>query len=104
MRDEDQKKGVGTELLSYLTYLAKREGLYGFTAEVLVENQPMLRLFEKMGFDIQKRSEQGVYELQMAFRGAYWKSPIRISNICSSRRALRSLERLGTKIKLATRS
>jgi acyl-CoA hydrolase/GNAT superfamily N-acetyltransferase len=70
VRDEDQKKGVGTELLSYLTYLAKREGLYGFTAEVLVENQPMLRLFEKMGFDIQKRSEQGVYELQMAFRGA----------------------------------
>jgi RimJ/RimL family protein N-acetyltransferase len=70
VRDEDQNKGVGTELLSYLTYLAKREGLYGFTAEVLVENQPMLRLFEKMGFDIQKRSEQGVYELQMAFRGA----------------------------------
>ncbi len=70
VRDEDQKKGVGTELLSYLTYLAKREGLYGFTAEVLVENQPMLRLFEKMGFDIHKRSAQGVYELQMAFRGA----------------------------------
>jgi len=56
-------------LLSYLTYLAKREGLMGFTAEVLVENRPMLHLFEKMGFDIQKRSEQGVYELKMAFRG-----------------------------------
>jgi ribosomal protein S18 acetylase RimI-like enzyme len=41
----------------------------GFTAEVLVENRPMLHLFEKMGFDIQKRSEQGVYELKMAFRG-----------------------------------
>ena len=27
VRDEDQSKGVGTELLSYLTYLAKREGL-----------------------------------------------------------------------------
>jgi acyl-CoA hydrolase/GNAT superfamily N-acetyltransferase len=70
VRDEDQNKGLGMEILSYLTYLAKREGLYGFTAEVLVENKPMLHLFEKMGFDIQKKSAQGVYELQMAFRGA----------------------------------
>jgi RimJ/RimL family protein N-acetyltransferase len=70
VRDDYQGKGVGTEVLSYLTFLAKREGLYGFTAEVLVENKPMLHLFEKMGFDIQKKSSQGVYELQMAFRGA----------------------------------
>jgi hypothetical protein len=49
--------------------LAKRVGLLGFTAEVLVENKPMLHLFEKMGFDIQKRSGSGVYELKMAFRG-----------------------------------
>ena len=69
VRDDYQNKGIGTTLLSYLTYLAKREGLMGFTAEVLVENRPMLHLFEKMGFDIQKRSEQGVYELRMAFRG-----------------------------------
>jgi acyl-CoA hydrolase/RimJ/RimL family protein N-acetyltransferase len=69
VRDDFQNKGVGTELLSYLTYLAKREGLLGFTAEVLVENKPMLHLFEKMGFDIQKSSDQGVYELKMAFRG-----------------------------------
>jgi RimJ/RimL family protein N-acetyltransferase len=68
VRDDYQNRGIGTELLSYLTYLAKREGLLGFTAEVLVENNPMLHLFEKMGFDIQKRSEQGVYELKMAFR------------------------------------
>jgi RimJ/RimL family protein N-acetyltransferase len=68
VRDDYQNQEIGTELLSYLTYLAKREGLLGFTAEVLVENRPMLHLFEKMGFDIQRRSEQGVYELNMAFR------------------------------------
>jgi len=34
-----------------------------------VENKPMLHLFEKMGFDIQKTKAQGVYELRMAFRG-----------------------------------
>lgn len=67
VRDDYQNQEIGTELLSYLTYLAKREGLLGFTAEVLVENRPMLHLFEKMGFDIQRRSAQGVYELKMVF-------------------------------------
>ncbi len=68
-RDDYQNQGIGTELLGYLTFLAKREGLLGFTAEVLLENKPMLHLFEKMGFDTQKRSEQGVYEMIMSFRG-----------------------------------
>jgi RimJ/RimL family protein N-acetyltransferase len=67
-REEYQEKGIGTELLLYLTYLAKREGLLGFTAEVLIENRPMLHLFEKMGFDIQRQGAQGVYELKMTFR------------------------------------
>lgn len=70
VRDEFQNRGVGAEILFYLTFLAKRQGLLGFTAEVLMGNRPMLHLFEKMGFDIEKRSETGVYELRMAFRGA----------------------------------
>ena len=70
VRDDFQGRGVGTELLSYLTYLAKRQGLLGFTAEVLVENRPMMNLFEKMGFDIEKRRSESVYELKMAFREA----------------------------------
>jgi acyl-CoA hydrolase/RimJ/RimL family protein N-acetyltransferase len=68
VRDDFQNKGIGTEVLSYLTYLAKRAGLLGFTAEVLVENKPMQHLFEKMGFDTQRRTDQGVFELKMAFR------------------------------------
>jgi acyl-CoA hydrolase/GNAT superfamily N-acetyltransferase len=68
VRDDYQRKGIGRELLSYLTYLAKKQGLLGFTAEVLIENTPMLHLFESMGFDIQRRSNEGVYELRMAFR------------------------------------
>jgi len=65
--DKYQNKGVGEELLSYLTYLAKRQGLLGFTAAVLMENRVMLHLFEKMGFDIQRKVEEGVYELKMMF-------------------------------------
>jgi GNAT superfamily N-acetyltransferase len=69
VRDDRQGQGIGTELLQYLTYLARKQGLLGFTAEVLVENRPMLHLFEKMGFDISSRTESGVYELRMVFRG-----------------------------------
>jgi RimJ/RimL family protein N-acetyltransferase len=66
--DNYQKKGIGTELLSYLTYLAKRQGLLGFTAEVFSDNIPMLHVFEKGGFDIEKRTSAGVSELKMTFR------------------------------------
>ncbi len=69
VRDDYQNKRIGTELLKYLTYLAKKQGLLGFTAEVLTENRAMLHLFEKMGFDIEKRTGGGVYEMRMAFRG-----------------------------------
>ena len=68
VKDEYHNHGIGTELLSYLTLLAKRHGLLGFTAEVLVENKPMLHLFEKMGFDLEKRVAEDVYELKMLFR------------------------------------
>jgi RimJ/RimL family protein N-acetyltransferase len=68
VRDDYQKKGIGTELLSYLTYLAKRQGLLGFTAEVFSDNIPMLHVFEKGGFDMEKRTIAGVSELKMTFR------------------------------------
>ena len=68
VRDDYQNMGISTELIEYLTFLAKRQGLLGFTAEVFVENKPMLRVFEKMGFDIERRMESGVYDLRMTFK------------------------------------
>jgi GNAT superfamily N-acetyltransferase len=68
VRDEYQAKGIGSELLSYLTYLARRNGLLGFTAETLMENRAMLRVFEKMGYDMKKSGGGGVYELEMMFK------------------------------------
>ncbi len=55
-------------MFSYLNRLARRSGLLGFTAEVLVENKPMLNLFKNMRFDIEKRSDDGVNEMIMMFR------------------------------------
>ncbi|HUS75285.1 MAG TPA: GNAT family N-acetyltransferase, partial [Methanothrix sp.] len=68
VKDDCQKMGVAGELLSYLTYLAKKQGILGFTAEVLVGNEPVFRLFKRMGFDVSKRNEQGVYEMKAMFR------------------------------------
>jgi acyl-CoA hydrolase/GNAT superfamily N-acetyltransferase len=64
VRDVFQKRGIGTELLNYLVYLGKRNGLLAFTAEVLFENKPMLTIFERAGFKIIS-SSSGMYELRM---------------------------------------
>lgn len=68
VRDKYQRLGIGRELLNYLTLLAKKRGFLGFTAEVLVENIPMMHLFESMGFDIEKRNSDGIFEMKMTFR------------------------------------
>ena len=68
VRDDQQNSGIGFALLQYLTYLAKRQGLLGFTADVLTENTPMLHVFEKGGFDMHRKSDSGVYELTLKFK------------------------------------
>ncbi len=68
VRDDHQNHGVGTVLIEYLLLLAKKQGLLGFTAEVLADNRPMMRVFEKMGFDMDKRIGGGTYELRMMFK------------------------------------
>ncbi len=68
VRDDYQKQGVGSVLFSYLTYLGRKQGLHGFTAEVLMDNRAALRLCATMGFDIEKTWSAGVYNLKMMFR------------------------------------
>ena len=65
VREKDQKKGIGTELLSYLIFLGKKNGLLAFDAEVLYENKPMLSIFEKAGFQMVS-SGSGIYTLRLA--------------------------------------
>ena len=65
--DDHQELGIGKELLKYLTLLAKKQGLLGFTADVIISNARMMRLFESMGFDVQKHISDGMYEMKMTF-------------------------------------
>lgn len=68
VRDDYQNQGIGQTLLAYLTLLARRQGLLGFTAEVLAGNEPMLHVFEKGGFQMHRRTIAGLVELKMMFR------------------------------------
>ncbi|MEB3174899.1 MAG: GNAT family N-acetyltransferase [Cyanobacteriota bacterium] len=67
VRDDWQNQGVATALLRHLTLLAKKQGLLGFSAEVLLENRAMIQVFEKLGLPIRRRMRNGVYALTMPF-------------------------------------
>jgi len=65
VRDEYQNRGIGTELLRYLIQIARKQGLVGLTAEVLKENEPMMRVFDKMKLPIAKTAVDESYDLRI---------------------------------------
>jgi len=68
IKDDYQNKGIGTELLIHLTYIAKKQGLLGFSADVLKDNRAMIHLFEKVGFNIEKKTKPDIYTLSLGFK------------------------------------
>ena len=62
-----QNRGVATYLLNRLLAIAREKKLEGVTADVITENKPMLRVFEKIQWPFQAKMEQGVYNLTIAF-------------------------------------
>ena len=67
VRDDWQGKGVGTALMQTLVEAARRNGIAGFTADVLLENHGMLRIFHRCGFPVESRLQDGVYQLDVRF-------------------------------------
>lgn len=63
--DAYQRKGIGNMLLSHLTALARAQGLRQFVAEVLSDNAPMLKLFEKSGLAVNVRPEAEVVHVTL---------------------------------------
>ncbi len=68
VRDDYHNQGIGYELISYLTYLAKGQGLLGFTGDALARNQPIFALIKEMGFDIKVENESGVFRVNLTFK------------------------------------
>ncbi|MCK5850491.1 MAG: GNAT family N-acetyltransferase [Kiritimatiellae bacterium] len=67
VRDQWQKKGLGTFLLKHLATIAKRNGISGFTAEVLLENRPMQAVFNKSEFRVTSKPGDGLYSYRIEF-------------------------------------
>jgi len=67
VRDGWQGKGLGTFVFQHLIKIAKRNGIAGFTAEVLRENERMQAVFNHSGLKVQSHLEEGVYSFVMDF-------------------------------------
>lgn len=67
VRDDWQGKGIGTALIHSLVAAARSRGIAGFTAEVLVKNHGMMRVFHRCGFPVKSDMRDGVYYLRIPF-------------------------------------
>ena len=61
--DDMHNRGVGTLLLEHLISQARGQRLHAFTAETLVENALMLKVFADAGLEAQRALADGVYDL-----------------------------------------
>ncbi|HOK79065.1 MAG TPA: GNAT family N-acetyltransferase, partial [Verrucomicrobiota bacterium] len=67
VHDKWQNRGIGTYLLRYLGRIARRNGIRGFTAEVLLDNKPMQAVFAKSNFKLTTRFSGNVISYEMEF-------------------------------------
>ena len=67
VRDGWQNKRLGTNLFKHLIKIAKRNGIAGFTAEVLRENERMQNVFNHSGLKVSCQLEEEVYSFNMEF-------------------------------------
>jgi acyl-CoA hydrolase/GNAT superfamily N-acetyltransferase len=65
--DHWQNHGIGTFLLRHLMRIARRNGIRGFTAEVLVENKPMQAVINKSNTKVRSKVGTGVISFEMDF-------------------------------------
>ena len=63
--DQYQGQGIGAALLRHLAIIGRDAGLKQFTAEVLPENAPMLKVFEKCGLKPSTKRERGVVHVAL---------------------------------------
>jgi len=67
IHDQWQNRHIGSFLFKYLAALAKRSGIAGFTAEVLLENRRMQAIFNNSTFKVESQREEDVYRFKIEF-------------------------------------
>lgn len=64
--DAYQGQGIGAALMRHLAVVARNAGLKELVADVLPDNLPMLKVFEKSGLDL--RTKRGPRVVQVTLR------------------------------------
>jgi RimJ/RimL family protein N-acetyltransferase len=67
VQDAWQSRHLGSFLFKQLVTIARRNGIAGFTAEVLDENKAMQSVFNNSGLNVQSVMKEGVYHYEMIF-------------------------------------
>ena len=61
--DDQQGRGIGTRMLERLAERAAAAGIEQFVAEVMGENNAMMRVFEEAGFGVTRALDHGTFEV-----------------------------------------
>lgn len=65
VRDDWQRRGLGTCLMRRMVEIGRARGVRGFSADVLPGNMGMMLVFQQSGLPVQSRFDGGVYHLVM---------------------------------------
>jgi RimJ/RimL family protein N-acetyltransferase len=68
--DPHQGLGIATRIMRHLVGIARENGIAQLTAEVLAENAPMLKVFERCGLAAKTRREGGVVHITLDLKEA----------------------------------
>jgi len=67
VRDDWQRQGIGSFIMKHLANIAKRNGIAGFTAEVMRDNKAMQAVINHSGMKVKSTLNDGVYHFEMDF-------------------------------------
>ncbi len=67
VRDDWQGRGIGTFIFKHLAAIAKRNGIAGFTAEVLTANKPMQAILDHSNMKVRRTHGDGVFHYELDF-------------------------------------
>jgi GNAT superfamily N-acetyltransferase len=75
VRDDYQKRGVGSYVVKYIARIAREKGIAGFDAEILADNPPAMRVLHKLGFPVETNVAGGNYHLRVKFERVAAQTP-----------------------------
>jgi len=67
VRDDWQNQGIGAFIMKHLATIAKRNGISGFTAEVMRDNKPMQAVINHSGLKVRSMLNEGVFPFELDF-------------------------------------